>query len=246
MFGKNKNKQIIFKEATKQAQYLKNIPKPSSNTVPNWFKEQTLFTDGSRNINNFLKADHPVGATYKLCVPLTDSVTSGYTATLPVDIYVKNISKENSYIPRISWNVDWEVLDNQNNEFLGNYPIPHGYTNILFRWSLDWKIETPSGYSSLIVHPFHQNDLPFFTVSALVDTDMFPNRLFLPFFIKDGFEGIIKEGTPIAQIFPIKREVWESSKGNYSDEDAFNINNLMKFNFIKAYKNKYWSKKDYR
>ena len=241
---KNKKK-IIFKEATIQAQYLNNVPKPSSNFVPKWFKDQTIFTDGGRNINKFLK-EETAGGTYKICVPVTDSITSGYMITLPVDIYVKNISTDNKYLPAINWRVDWLVLDSQPNELLGNYPVPEGYSKNILRWSSDWKIETPNGYSSLIMHPVHRHDLPFFTLTGFVDTDKLPNRLLLPFFIKDGFDGLIKEGTPIAQIFPIKREIWESSRGSYSDEDEFNMRNIMGFNLLKTYKNKYWSKKDYR
>lgn len=243
---KNNNKKIIFKEGTKQSKYLKNTPTPSSNLVPKWFKDQALFTDGGRSIDKFLNSDNPVAATYKLCVPITDSFTSGYMITLPVDIYVKNVSNSGGYAPRITWRVDWEVLDFQEGTALGNYPTPCGFSNYFFRWSSDWKIETPDGYSSLIVHPSHRHDLPFFTLTGFVDTDLLPNPLHLPFFIKDGFEGVIKEGTPIAQIFPIKREIWESSRKEYSDEDEFNIRNIMKFNLIKTYKNKYWSKKDYR
>ena len=43
------------------------------------------------------------------------------------------------------------------------------------------------------MHPVHRHDLPFFTLTGFVDTDKLPNRLVLPFFIKDGFELIIEK-----------------------------------------------------
>jgi len=242
-----KNKKIIFfKEAKKETQYLQNVPKPSSNFAPEWYKNQALFSDGGRDYKKFIKSKVPVFATYKICVPLVDSLTAGYMLTLPVDIFIENIATDGSYLPIIKWNVEWEIADTQNNMALGNYPIPEGYYSSVFRWSLDWKVETPDGYSSFIMHPQHRHDLPFFTLTGFVDTDKMPSRLYLPFFIKDGFEGIVKEGTPIAQILPIKREVWQSERKKYSDEEEFNINNISKFNFIKTYKRKYWSKKEYR
>ena len=96
-----------------------------------------------------------------------------------------------------------------------------------------------------ITHPSHRYDLPFTTINGFVDTDLYPNRLVLPFFIKDGFEGIIKEGTPIAQIIPIKRDNWKSIENNFSNQESLNMENYPKINLLRTYKNKYWSKKNY-
>jgi hypothetical protein len=116
----------------------------------------------------------------------------------------------------------------------------------MFRWILDWKIKTPKGYSSMIMHPLHRFDLPFTTLPGIIDTDNHPSALLLPFFIQDGFEGIIKEGTPIAQLFPFRRESWESEKKEINPNISFinrNSNNLKVF---RSYKTKFWSKKEYR
>jgi antitoxin (DNA-binding transcriptional repressor) of toxin-antitoxin stability system len=32
----------------------------------------------------------------------------------------------------------------------------------------------------------------------------------IPFYIKNGFEGVIKSGTPVAQIIPFKQENWKA------------------------------------
>ena len=96
------------------------------------------------------------------------------------------------------------------------------------------------------MHPSQRHDLPFFTLTAIVDTDKFPNKLHLPFFIKEGFEGIIEAGTPIAQIIPIKRDVWKSEKKSFQEKTHILYNNAMQINFIRAYKNKIWSRKVYR
>jgi hypothetical protein len=111
---------------------------------------------------------------------------------------------------------------------------------------MDWQVITPSGYSLWITHPSQRYDLPFTTVTGFVDTDKFPNRLFLPFFLKDNFEGLIPEGTPIAQIIPIKREVWESEKSDYDPNSDYIHRNMMTLNLFRTYKNKFWSKKEYR
>lgn len=238
-----KNKKIIFKQARRHVDKLIGKPKPAKNYPPQWYKDQKLF---SNNENDLLKASKKSSPyfTYKMCVPLVDSLTAGYMLSLPADLMVIN-SDENNYSPSLKWNVDFSIIDSQPDEVLGNYPTPIGYNKVIFRWIADWKIITPPGYSLWITHPSHRHDLPFFTLTGFVDTDKHPNPLFLPFFIKDNFEGLIKEGTPIAQIIPIKRDNWKSIEDKFSEQEFLNIDNYVKLNIIRTYKNKYWSNKKY-
>jgi len=241
---KNNKKEIIFKEFSLNAKYLLEMPKPAHNFIPNWFKKDKNFANGNNSVLKAFK-DNNSSATYKMCVPLTDTISSGYIISLPATIYVKNIGTEDKYIPYIQWSVDWPVCDSQPDDVLQSYPVPYKHNNILFRWYLDWQIITPPGYSIWVTHPSHRYDLPFTTLNGFVDTDMHPNRLLLPFFIQDGFEGEIKSGTPIAQIIPIKREHWISKKEKY-DEDKVKVSfNTAKLDYFRTYKNRYWSKKKY-
>jgi hypothetical protein len=241
MFNKNHKKKIIFKEASDAAKYLLYHPKPSKNYAPQWYKDQKLFTNGS---NDFMKSQRADG-TYKMCTPLIDSLTAGYTFVTPCDIVVNNAS-QSKYIPRLEWKVDFNPVDVQDPSVLGNFPIPTDHSPISFRWCTDWQVITPNEYSLWITHPSHRYDLPFTTITGFVDTDKFPNKLLFPFFIKNNFEGIIPEGTPIAQIIPIKREVWKSEKNEYDPGLEYIYRNMMKLNLFRTYKNKFWSKKEYR
>lgn len=243
MFNNNKTKKIFFKAQQEHSQFLSPIPKPASNIIPEWYKKEKNFSNGKNTMMSSLK-DPSVG-TFKLCTPLTDTLTGGYLVTLPATIYVRNISENESYVPYISWKVEWPLLDSMEQETHNNYPVPVGFNSNMFRWFVDFKIETPAGYSCWIMHPSHRWDLPFLTINGFVDTDKFPNSLLLPFFIKEGFEGSIKEGTPIAQIIPIKRENWKSEKKDLTIDDSFMLRNSTKINFVRTYKEKYWSRKKY-
>jgi hypothetical protein len=73
-----------------------------------------------------------------------------------------------------------------------------------------WTIELPPGYSLLVTHPVNRDDLPFTTLTGLVDADLyslafvnFPARWRDPH-----FTGTLAKGTPVAQCLPIRREVF--------------------------------------
>jgi|688.fasta_scaffold00121_86 hypothetical protein len=238
----NKTKIIQFEPLHDFVPTLMQPPKPSTQCVPNWYKNDTLFTTGNGDDFSLIKKGG-IG-TYKLCVPIVDSLTSGYTVTLSSAIMVENVS-ESSYMPRISWAVHWKPLEHKGYEGLSNYPIPFGHCPDFFRWITYWGIRTPKGYSTLITHPHQRHDLPFTTIGGVVDTDKHPNALQFPFFLKEGFEGIIEEGTPIAQILPFKRDDWKSESVDFDPKYEHNEQSASKIDFIRTYKNRWWSKKTY-
>ena len=237
-------KKIIFKQAYKYVDGLLKIPNPSTFYPPKWYKIQKLYSNGANNLFEAEKKGNWQG-TYKMCVPIVDSLTAGYIIELPADVLVINTNKDGGYTPLLKWKVEFNVLDSQTPESLGNYPVPIGYNHTFFRWVVSWQITTPPGYSLWITHPSHRHELPFFTLTGFVDTDRHPNPLVFPFFIKEGFEGIIQEGTPVAQIIPIKREKWKSFDEKYSEQKSINFLNNVRLNFVRTYKNKYWTKKRY-
>jgi hypothetical protein len=243
MFNKNNNKDIFFREVSLVAKHMLQMPKPAANYVPKWYKSDKLFINGS---NDFMKSyEDQAEGTYKLCVPLVDSLTSGYMFVTTCDIIVTNDS-EHEYNPSLKWKVDWSPVDMLQPEVLGNFPIPFNHSAASFRWNSYWQVITPKGYSLWVTHPSNRYDLPFTTINAFVDTDKHPHNLLFPFFIKNGFEGVIPEGTPIAQVLPVKRDIWKSEKIDYDPEKDFIDKNIMKTNLIRTYKNKFWSKKEYR
>ena len=89
-------------------------------------------------------------------------------------------------------------------------PVPDNCHPIHYGWRMNWFYETPPGYSVLITHPMNRFDLPFYTMSGIVESDIWGLPVFTAFFLKRNFIGVIPKGTPIFQIIPIKRDSWES------------------------------------
>ena len=240
-------KKITFTALTDRTLKLEPNPTPASMHSPAWYKKTPKYESangGSQSIVEFLKIDN-FHMTFKMCQPFTDALVSGYMITLPAKIVVtQTLNSEGVFSPNIRWNTNWDIVDAQSPFVASKLPKPEGYSSNLFRWISNWKIETPLGYSALFMHPIYRYDLPFHTLTGFVDTDKNPNPLLLPFFVKENFEGEIPLGTPIAQVFPIKRDSWES---NISQNilDPYGPMRV-KQTFQRAYKKLYWSKKSYK
>jgi len=178
-------------------------PVPTKKTVPVWYKRAELdYVDEKTG---------KLTSGLKRCLPFLDALLSGYVLLTWVDITV--VKKQNGEID-ISWENSEDVQSNQIGERTGlsghTIPRPAGHLDNHLIWLPEWGWKTPRGYSTLVTHPLNRFDLPFTTVSAVVDSDKFFASGNIPFFIKEGFEGVIPKGTPFAQIIPFKRKKWLS------------------------------------
>lgn len=174
-------------------------PQPSNQFTPKWYKEMPSLIGNEKKIYENRNGN----LTLKRCVPFRDSMFAGYMIPLPFDIYVTKQNKK--IVVNCSYFGDFIMVDEHQLEQYFMYPIPEGYDVVALKWNNPWIIKTPRNWSTLFVNPIH-HDVPFYTLSGLVDTDKHPVPVALPFFIKKDFEGIIEKGTPIVQCIPIKRK----------------------------------------
>ena len=172
------------------APYWKNMPMFHGEGDEEKFKNKT-----ANRSNVFLSLKH--------CMPYFDAMTAGYHYVLHTDteVYLEN------GLPKLKWSSPVEPAGDR---VLKEMPVPHGHYPAHFGWQMYWGFELPEGYSALITHPINRYDLPFTTVSGLVDYDIYPLPGNVSFHIKNNFEGIIEAGTPIMSIIPVKRENWKS------------------------------------
>ena len=229
---------------TDDDKFILGSPDPSSSNIPSWYKSLTRFFDRDNNPTESLTMDKPHGArlTIKTCMPFLDSLTSGYLLKLWCDI---NIRHEEAG-PVIEWASVVDPLVVRDSGTVLDTPVLDGFLPMTTVWFCPWGFKTPPGYSLLITHPFNRWDLPFITSSGIVDSDSFYAPGNIPFSLSRNFTGVIKQGTPIAQIIPIKRESWQAVS-NQSIQTEGNLKATKLRNFLYGgYKAVMWHKKQYK
>lgn len=219
---------------------MENIPCPKSskNFLPQWYKQIKKFNNNKIEIiekNNQVYANTSV----KSCMPFFDSMTNGFIQETWCDIYIEKNNEEINYF----WSLDPQIISHR--EFISSENMLKNkeFYNLEFIWKQYWMPKLPKGYSMLFIHPLNRTDLPFFTLSGIIDSDLFYETPDMggniPFYIKNGFSGIIPAGTPMYQMIPIKREKWFDFGGKINTYK----NKKIKTFFYDGYKKMYWQKK---
>jgi hypothetical protein len=213
-----------------------DIITPAKNYIPQWYKKIPQWKN-----NEIFEIGKGVNITVKHCMPFLDSLRSGYMITLPNDLYVKN---DNGF-PYIGWNnADFAPL--LRDEPADSNLIPAGHYPNEFSWRTGSANTVPIGYSVLFTHPLNRHDLPFTTLSGIVDGGLIMNPTGqIPFYIKDGFEGIIPQGTPIVQMIPFRQENWSMKKSKGLVEESYKHNKQTLSVFSGWYKKTFWTRKNY-
>lgn len=201
-------------------------PQPASRMIPEWFRKLPGVVSGIETI--------------KKCMPFIDSMTSGYIITLAADVYVT----ENGQIQQITKE---SIVGQHGLDQVQGFDIPtKEYHDKPLKWMNFFTVGTPRGYSTLFTHPLNRIDLPFYSLSGVVETDMHPVPVNFPFFLKKDFVGIIPAGTPIIQAIPFKRTNWKSkveqNKVVSPPIHFFANHGNPPFNY---YKRHYWQRKTY-
>jgi len=208
----NKNKKVFFMPSSKQAEILNQHPKPSRFYIPKWFKDMPSETENKEG-KKF--------STGKACMPFLDSFLVGYTQELPADISFTFIgvdpeTKRDIY--SYEWAGEFRPISTRGEESgeKNVFPKFDGYSNAEFHWNSVWEPKTPKGYSTMYFHPNNRLDLPFHTLTGIIDTDEWSAGGPVPFLLKSGFSGMIPAGTPIYQFVFIKRDNWKYFKEKFN------------------------------
>ena len=221
-----------------------SAPEPTSKSLPDWYKNADRYAKMA-NGEYWIGPDKGKIPTWKACPAIYDIFITGYTYRTPCDIefFIQNNE------------ITANIKDPKYKDFLqvrqpmAQFEHPKGYYQKHFAWWPDWAVAVPEGYSVLYSQPFGRYDLPFMTTSGIVDNDKVNLPGTFPFFIQEGWTGIIPEGTPYAQMIPFKREDWESEYEFHSGDLIMkkNIENSKKYRIPNGgvYLNDVWQRRKY-
>jgi hypothetical protein len=146
--------------------------------------------------------------TVKQCPPFLDAMRTGVLIGLLCDVTVAH--------GRFTWSWDPPALalDTVSRSPLSMH-VPEQAAGAPFydpdatilKFNNLWTVAAPEGWSILITHPANRMDLPFRTLTGLVDADLYADAFiqFPALWTDPGFEGTLQAGTPVAQLIPVPR-----------------------------------------
>lgn len=194
---------------------------PASLGMPAWFKAMPAQT-----FNALISREHD---TVKRCPPFVDAMTYGFLIPLICDVKVEN--------GEFTW--DHDLPPGGESGFVRSPIGLHDSSQVtgtplfdadrfLIKFHNLWTIEAPDGYSLLFTHPANRFDLPFTTLTGLVDCDRYHGAwIHFPARWHDtNFNGVLPKGTPVAQCFPVKRENWVARTAAFTDEETQRAHDL--------------------
>ncbi len=163
--------------------------------------------------------------TLKHCLPFIDALGLGILVPLACDVEVR--------AEGFAW--EWEPpavasvpgyprapLSFHLPEQAQGAPFAPAAGELLVKFVNFWTLATEPGWSLLVTHPFNRPDLPFQTLTGLVDTDSYGHGLIhFPALWRDpAFRGVLPAGTPIAQCVPLPRASIELEQRAMNAEEA--------------------------
>jgi hypothetical protein len=218
-------------------------PIPASKMIPDWYKNLGSYIGGEKRLDGRSQTL----ATAKRCMPIFDSISSGYLILTHVDLFISQREDENGKPqPFYEW-AGFDAISFHPKQQLPEHPYGEGHEISYPKWNSPWSIITPPGYSALFVSPLHR-ETPIIALPAVVDTDTYNAPVNFPFVLRDPkMDGLIPAGTPIMQVIPFKRDEFQMEIGSNEEfQQQAKVTNKLRSVFFDSYKRQFRQPKEYR
>jgi hypothetical protein len=237
---------IIFHSNREYNLHIKDYyPESTYKVIPKWYSEADKYIKNPNTEEYALNYDGEKMPSFKACPAILDFFISGYVIKTPCDLFFY----EKNGIMKVKSPEGYEDFCATRPPMPG-FIVPNGYIESPFHWYPSWSPELPDGYSAIYLNPVNRYDLPFMTVSGIIDNDKLKTPGLMPFFLQKNFKGLIPAGTPFVQIIPFKREDWESELKIHNQEEIINRFAESSKEFRKpggdVYKKYFWSRRKYK
>jgi len=196
-------------------------PIPAVQGLPDWFKVMP-----QKAYSTLLQREE---LTVKKCPPFIDAMIYGFLIPLIADVRVENgtFTWDRDVPTGMLANYSRSPLDFHDNNQVTGTPF-FEEDRFVIKFINFWTFELPPGYSLLITHPVNRRDLPFQTLTGLVDADRYRDNFvnFPAHWHDPDFNGTLPKGTPVAQCLPLKRDTWQAQFKVIEGEGAARLQDL--------------------
>lgn len=220
-------------------------PEPTAKSIPEWYANADKYIKDPNTGQYVPNYDGGKMPSFKACPAVLDTFTAGYVMKTPCDLFFY----EKNNLIQVKTPKGYEDFCATRPPMSG-FVSPMGYLEAPFHWYPSWAPELPKGYSAIYISPANRYDLPFVTVSGIIDNDKIDTPGLMPFFLHKDFKGLLPAGTPFVQIIPFKREDWQSELKLHSQEEIMNRFMESSKNFRQpdgnVYKKHFWTRRKYK
>jgi hypothetical protein len=190
---------MIFRcDAALSAHLLR--PVPARSALPDWLRDMPAKAASEIHGREI--------RTLKQCPPFVDAMAYGVLILLPCDITVDRGAFS------WAWNIPEPSTSGHPRAPL-SFHVAAQFRDTPFakdgraaiKFNSFWTIELEPGWSLFSTHPVNREELPFRSISGLVDADRFHDGgiNFPAIWIRPDFSGVLPKGTPVAQVFAVPR-----------------------------------------
>jgi len=219
--AQHENAMTLTFRCPKELDGLLPLPVPAAQGLPGWVRSMP-----PESFNSILSREFD---TVKRCPPFVDAMTSGFLIPLICDLNVENgeFTWDNDLPPCGSVSFVRSPIGFHDAGQVVGSPLFED-DRFLIKFHNLWTIEAPEGYSLLFTHPVNRFDLPFTTLTGMVDCDRYHDAwIHFPAKWHDmNFSGVLPKGTPIAQCFPVKRDNWTVRTAAFTEQETQRTHDL--------------------
>lgn len=213
-------------------------PYPARKYMPRWFKKLPQRIEKKNTLNN---------ATLKRCAPFIDAMSVGWILPLAADVDIQ--TNDDASGVTYSSNFHRNIIENHAMEQISTDEAPNPmFPKPPMKFLNWWAIRVPKDYSILFIPPINRPEPRFTCFSGFVECDRYFQFINFPFvFNIKNYTGIIKAGTPLMQVIPIRRDtlIKETTIRGFNDDDYADLEKSVhrKNSQESYYRDQLWSPK---
>lgn len=212
---------------TSHQEYIDLCPvKPASEfKEPTWYRNlQREWTEMRNGVDSKYHDENWDTVPYKensmkKCPTVADYMNLGYIIPLWVDLRIDHRPSTGfNWYNKHAYDDTIEVITSHDPKSIGSMPIPENSWFTALKFGNPWDIITPPGWSVIITQPWYHRNLEIEILPSIIETDSY-HQMNIPFLYHGVGEKTFRQGMPLIQVIPIKREEIPNYKVSTRDKE---------------------------